>query len=94
MLLSYVNFFFSYSPKLKKLNFFYFFLFCIAIYRRNCEELALLGFNTNGMYRVDIDGPGPLPPTQVYCDFSLSLDHSTTVIYHNLRNETVSVISN
>lgn len=64
-----------------------------AIYRRNCEELALLGFHSNGFYRVDLDGTGPAKSIRVYCDFNNSLQEkaASTVLRHNLQEETVNV---
>jgi hypothetical protein len=36
--------------------------------RRNCREVLAAGGNTNGVYTIDPDGPGPIGFTSVYCD--------------------------
>ncbi|XP_076329886.1 axotactin isoform X3 [Tachypleus tridentatus] len=41
-----------------------------SIYKRTCQELFLVGYRESGVYKIDIDRNGPLPPSNVYCDMS------------------------
>ncbi|XP_021943509.1 contactin-associated protein-like 5 isoform X2 [Folsomia candida] len=60
-----------------------------AIFKRTCEELALLGYTESGVYKIDIDGNGPYPPTHVKCKFETGDTGETkTIVEHNLANET------
>ncbi len=62
----------------------------LAIFKRTCEELALLGYTESGVYKIDIDGNGPFSPAHVKCKFETdSSDRETkTIVEHNLANET------
>lgn len=61
----------------------------LAIFKRTCEELALLGYTESGVYKIDIDGNGPYPPTHVKCKFETDDTGETkTIVEHNLMNET------
>lgn len=62
-----------------------------AKYKRTCEELALLGYSESGVYKIDIDGNGPYPPSHVKCKFEQndsSGGETKTIVEHNLANET------
>ena len=37
---------------------------------RSCRDHYLGGARSDGSYTVDLDGPGPLPPMQVWCDMT------------------------
>jgi hypothetical protein len=51
--------------------------------------LALLGYTESGVYKIDIDGNGPYPPTHVKCKFETDDTGETkTIVEHNLANET------
>lgn len=56
-------------------------VFLTALYKRTCEELALLGYTKSGVYQIDIDGNGPHPPATVRCQFEGA---RKTVVEHNM----------
>ena len=59
------------------------------MFKRTCEELALLGYTESGVYKIDIDGNGPYPPSHVKCKFETDFSGETkTIVEHNLANET------
>lgn len=39
-----------------------------SLHKRTCEELSLVGYRKKGVYVIDIDRNGPLPPAHVYCN--------------------------
>ena len=61
-----------------------------ALYKRTCEELALLGYHKSGVYEIDIDGNGPHPPAHVLCQFEPS-GARKTVVDHNLPTDMVNI---
>lgn len=66
--------------------------FCgLALYKRTCEELALLGYMKSGVYEIDIDGNGPHPPAHVRCEFEPHSGLRKTVVEHNLPRDTVKI---
>ncbi|XP_046452961.1 uncharacterized protein LOC124200702 isoform X3 [Daphnia pulex] len=58
-----------------------------ALYKRTCEELALLGYMKSGVYEIDIDGNGPHPPAHVRCEFEANSGVRKTVVEHNLPQD-------
>ena len=66
----------------------------VALYKRTCEELALLGYMKSGVYEIDIDGNGPHPPANVRCEFETHSGLRKTVVEHNLPKDTVNTIIN
>lgn len=65
--------------------------FSAALYKKSCELYRQNGYNTSGIYRIDIDGNGPLPPSYVKCDFSDLTGETTTIVEHNLPQHYVSL---
>ena len=63
-----------------------------ALYKRTCEELALLGYMKSGVYEIDIDGNGPHPPAHVRCEFEAHGGSRKTVVEHNLPRDTVFLL--
>lgn len=58
-----------------------------ALYRKTCEELALLGYTKPDVYLIDIDGNGVLPPAHVKCDFQNAENTTKTIVEHNLPSQ-------
>ncbi|XP_023314023.1 uncharacterized protein LOC106648034 isoform X2 [Trichogramma pretiosum] len=58
-----------------------------AQYRKTCEELALLGYTKDDVYRIDIDGNGRFPPALVKCEFQSIEDATKTIVEHNLPSQ-------
>ncbi|XP_068991293.1 axotactin isoform X2 [Neodiprion pinetum] len=58
-----------------------------AEYRKTCEELALLGYTKDDVYRIDIDGNGRFPPALVKCEFQSIEDSTKTIVEHNLPSQ-------
>ncbi|XP_051168302.1 axotactin isoform X3 [Leptopilina boulardi] len=58
-----------------------------ALYRKTCEELALLGISVDNVYRIDIDGNGKFPPAWVKCEFQSIEDATKTIVEHNLPSQ-------
>ncbi|XP_070161530.1 axotactin isoform X6 [Polyergus mexicanus] len=58
-----------------------------AQYRKTCEELALLGFTQDDVYKIDIDGNGRFPPASVKCEFQSIEDSTKTIVEHNLPSQ-------
>ncbi|XP_023288585.1 uncharacterized protein LOC105702087 isoform X3 [Orussus abietinus] len=58
-----------------------------ARYRKTCEELALLGYTQDDVYRIDIDGNGRFPPALVKCEFESIEDSTKTIVEHNLPSQ-------
>ncbi|XP_011501704.1 PREDICTED: uncharacterized protein LOC105365286 [Ceratosolen solmsi marchali] len=58
-----------------------------AQYRKTCEELALLGYTKDDVYRIDIDGNGRFPPALVKCEFQSIEDSTKTIVEHNLPSQ-------
>ncbi|XP_048515012.1 uncharacterized protein LOC105689244 isoform X2 [Athalia rosae] len=56
-------------------------------YRKTCEELALLGYTQDDVYRIDIDGNGRFPPALVKCEFQSIEDSTKTIVEHNLPSQ-------
>ncbi|XP_035227051.1 contactin-associated protein like 5-3-like, partial [Stegodyphus dumicola] len=54
-----------------------------SLYKRTCEELYLVGYRKKGIYTIDIDRNGPLPPAHVYCDMG---DESGSTIATRVEN--------
>ncbi|KMR03921.1 contactin-associated 2 [Lasius niger] len=58
-----------------------------AHHRKTCEELALLGFTQDDVYKIDIDGNGRFPPASVKCEFQSIEDSTKTIVEHNLPSQ-------
>ncbi|KYN20205.1 Neurexin-4 [Trachymyrmex cornetzi] len=58
-----------------------------ARYRKTCEELALLGYTQDDVYKIDIDGNGRFPPALVKCEFQSIEDSTKTIVEHNLPSQ-------
>ncbi|XP_068984202.1 axotactin isoform X5 [Bombus flavifrons] len=58
-----------------------------TIYRKTCEELALLGYTQDRAYTIDIDGNGRFPPANVKCEFQSIEDSTKTIVEHNLPSQ-------
>ncbi|XP_011690893.1 PREDICTED: uncharacterized protein LOC105451879 isoform X4 [Wasmannia auropunctata] len=58
-----------------------------AQYRKTCEELALLGYTQDDVYKIDIDGNGKFPPALVKCEFQSIEDSTKTIVEHNLPSQ-------
>ncbi|XP_034947627.1 uncharacterized protein axo isoform X2 [Chelonus insularis] len=58
-----------------------------AQYRKTCEELALLGYTQDDVYKIDIDGNGKFPPALVKCEFQSIEDATKTIVEHNLPSQ-------
>ncbi|XP_054010522.1 axotactin isoform X1 [Hylaeus anthracinus] len=58
-----------------------------AQYRKTCEELALLGYTLDDVYKIDIDGNGRFPPALVKCEFQSIEDSTKTIVEHNLPSQ-------
>ncbi|KAF7992308.1 hypothetical protein HCN44_001633 [Aphidius gifuensis] len=56
-------------------------------YRKTCEELALLGYTQDDLYKIDIDGNGRFPPALVKCEFQSIEDATKTIVEHNLPSQ-------
>ncbi|XP_069943714.1 axotactin-like isoform X3 [Cherax quadricarinatus] len=55
-----------------------------SLYRKSCEQYRQIGYNISGIYKIDVDGNGPLPPAFVKCSFSEFSLETTTIVEHNL----------
>lgn len=60
------------------------------MFRKTCEELALLGYTKPDVYLIDIDGNGRFPPVHVKCEFQSLEDSTKTIVEHNLPSQVVS----
>ncbi|GFR22715.1 protocadherin-like wing polarity protein stan [Trichonephila clavata] len=60
-----------------------------SLHKRTCEELYLVGYRMEGVYTIDIDRNGPLPPAHVYCDMSDSGSTIATRVENNMPPEMV-----
>ncbi|KAJ8683559.1 hypothetical protein QAD02_019351 [Eretmocerus hayati] len=58
-----------------------------AQYKKTCEELALLGYTKDEVYKIDIDGNGKFPPALVKCEFQSIEDATKTIVEHNLPSQ-------
>ncbi|CAG9767385.1 unnamed protein product [Ceutorhynchus assimilis] len=58
-----------------------------ALYRKTCEELALLGYTKPDVYLIDIDGNGRFPPAHVRCEFQSIEESTKTIVEHNLPSQ-------
>ncbi|XP_043284971.1 uncharacterized protein axo isoform X2 [Venturia canescens] len=58
-----------------------------AQHRKTCEELALLGYTKDDVYKIDIDGNGRFPPALVKCEFQSIEDSTKTIVEHNLPSQ-------
>lgn len=61
-----------------------------ALYKSSCEEYRQIGYNTSGVYKIDVDGNGPLPPSNVKCEFNPVTGVTSTIVENNLREKYVS----
>ncbi|KAK3867350.1 hypothetical protein Pcinc_027182, partial [Petrolisthes cinctipes] len=55
-----------------------------SLYKRSCEQYRQIGYNTSGIYKIDIDGNGPLHPTFVKCQFNSYTGETATLVEHNM----------
>eukprot|EP00058_Branchiostoma_floridae_P016174 XP_002601662.1 hypothetical protein BRAFLDRAFT_85745 [Branchiostoma floridae] len=63
-----------------------------ALYKSSCDEYYQMGERRTGVWRIDVDGRGPLPPSYVHCTMEATEDDrdaGTTTITHNLVPRTV-----
>ncbi|KAG8179803.1 hypothetical protein JTE90_025970, partial [Oedothorax gibbosus] len=60
-----------------------------SLYKRTCEELYLVGYRKKGVYTIDIDRNGPLPPAHVYCDMGDGQSTIATRVENNMPTEMV-----
>ncbi|XP_055933048.1 axotactin-like [Argiope bruennichi] len=61
-----------------------------SLYKRTCEELYLVGYRKKGVYTIDIDRNGDLPPAHVYCDMGDSGSNQiVTRVENNMPPEMV-----
>ncbi|XP_019619326.1 PREDICTED: contactin-associated protein-like 3B [Branchiostoma belcheri] len=63
-----------------------------ALYKSSCDEYYQMGERRTGVWKIDVDGRGPLPPSYVHCTMETTEDGTqagTTTISHNLAPETV-----
>lgn len=49
--------------------------------------MALLGYNQDELYKIDIDGNGRFPPALVKCEFQSIEDATKTIVEHNLPSQ-------
>ncbi|XP_078602889.1 axotactin-like isoform X1 [Branchiostoma floridae x Branchiostoma japonicum] len=62
------------------------------LYKSSCDEYYQMGERRTGVWRIDVDGRGPLPPSYVHCTMEATEDDrdaGTTTITHNLAPRTV-----
>ncbi|XP_078700655.1 axotactin-like isoform X2 [Branchiostoma floridae x Branchiostoma belcheri] len=62
------------------------------LYKSSCDEYYQMGERRTGVWKIDVDGRGPLPPSYVHCTMETTEDGTqagTTTISHNLAPETV-----
>ncbi len=61
----------------------------VAKLYENCEALYRSGEGQSGVWPVDIDGSGPLPPTHMYCEMGVEEKdghtHGISWVSHNLQ---------
>ncbi|KAG0727256.1 Contactin-associated protein like 5-3 [Chionoecetes opilio] len=55
-----------------------------SLYKTSCEQYRHIGYNTSGVYKIDVDGNGPLPPAFVRCDFNPVTGLTSTIVENNL----------
>ncbi|XP_064112749.1 axotactin-like isoform X4 [Macrobrachium nipponense] len=58
-----------------------------SLYKKSCEQYRQLGLKSSGVYRIDLDGNGPLPPAYVKCSFNSLLRETYTTVEHNVEEE-------
>ncbi|XP_050693160.1 axotactin-like isoform X4 [Eriocheir sinensis] len=58
-----------------------------SLYKSSCEEYRHIGYNTSGVFKIDVDGNGPLPPAHVKCEFNPFTGVTTTIVENNLREK-------
>lgn len=58
-----------------------------SLYKKSCEQYRQIGLKSSGVYRVDLDGNGPLPPAYVKCSFNSLLRETYTIVEHNVDEE-------
>ncbi|KAL5016977.1 hypothetical protein ScPMuIL_006566 [Solemya velum] len=60
-------------------------------FRRTCDDYYQAGNTSSGVYQIDLDGSGPLPPNYVQCVMGVSRaghKFGMTVVEHNLEPNT------
>ncbi|XP_045118291.1 contactin-associated protein-like 5 [Portunus trituberculatus] len=55
-----------------------------SLYKTSCEEYYHIGYKESGIFKIDVDGNGPLPPSFVKCNFNNLTSVSTTLVENNL----------
>ncbi|KAG7156303.1 Neurexin-4-like 1 [Homarus americanus] len=55
-----------------------------SLYKRSCEQYRQIGYTNSGIYKIDVDGNGPLPAAYVKCRFSEFTGETVTIVEHNL----------
>lgn len=63
-----------------------------AVYRQSCEEIYLMDKQHSGIYMIDVDRNGPMPPSHVICELDTQPDGriaTRTVIEHNIQHQVV-----
>ncbi|XP_063840156.1 axotactin-like isoform X3 [Scylla paramamosain] len=55
-----------------------------SLYKTSCEEYHQIGYNKSGVFRIDVDGNGPLPPSFVKCNFNSLTGVTNTIVENNL----------
>lgn len=71
--------------------------FFVAVYRKSCEEIYLMDKQHSGIYMIDVDRNGPMPPSHVMCELLINDSGQDgnnvtlrTVVEHNIQHQVVS----
>ncbi|CAL4099000.1 unnamed protein product, partial [Meganyctiphanes norvegica] len=56
-------------------------------YKKSCEQYHIIGYTETGIYKIDLDGDGPLRPTYVRCKFDEITGETATIVHHNLKKK-------
>ena len=67
-------------------------LYLAALLRKTCDEYFQAGESRSGVWQIDMDGPGPLPPKHVFCHMGVEIQgysYGLTRIDNNLKPGTI-----